>query len=187
MWPLLLPLALIANAIGSGVQAVGAWKKGEADERYYNDLATATESQVKEVEKTAKLQRGFSAEKEYKDVYKLRSTVRQYTAAQEAAGAASGVGAGSVVSQDIATDTLTKGAMDQALISHNADLERWNIDRERDAEIVNLNNQAKNYRTAGRNAREAGEWNAVSSILGGASSVASTWLLGSQNLTSGVK
>lgn len=171
MWALAL-VGILSSVAGGLIQAYSAWKKGNADYRFYNDLASSAESKIGEVEKTAEVKRGFTAEKQYRETDTLRGGGREFAASQEAAMAGSGAGAGSVVTQDVVSDTFAKKAMDEALIAHNADLERWSISRDRDSEVADLKDKARQYRMSGRNAVEAGGWSAGASILGTASSTA---------------
>lgn len=177
-------VGMLSSALGGLFKGVGALKSGEASNNYYRDLADSAERQAKETEKTAGLNMKFSAEKQAKEAAALNRVGKEVAASQEAALASSGAGAGSVVSQDVVADTLTKKAMDEVLIANNADLERWSISRERDSKIAYLKDQARQYRSAGHNALEASGYDFWASILGSASSTASLGISAAPYLSS---
>jgi hypothetical protein len=168
-------LAMGVQAVGTGVSAYGSIKSGEANAAYYNFLASqnnklATDTQEAAIKDVSGIQTQASLTQEQKD-----REVSKLSGSQRAALAASGVGGGSVTSEDISRDTMTTAGRDAAAIRYNADIKSYQIAKEAELRAQALRSQSEGFGQAGVNATKAGTLNALTSVLGGATSVASNW------------
>lgn len=126
--------------IASGMfGAYGQYQQGAMTQDYYDFLA-------RQIERQGQL-----------DAESVREYVRGVAASQRAAMAASGVSGDSVTAQDILDDTAKKGALDELMILHNAQVE------------------ALNARYQGRMGRAAGMMGAATTLLGTAGQVSDRW------------
>jgi hypothetical protein len=162
----------VAGTVGS---AVGAAGEGKAQQSYYNYLAAQNEAQTVNVTKAADTNVGLVSGAAAREDVNLSRDVAVTEGAQRAASSASGVWGGSKTREDIATDTANKAALDRAAIRTNADLQSQKITTEAANETAALRNQAGSFRMAGENARRTGNINATTSVLNGATNVASRW------------
>lgn len=161
-----------AQAVGGAVQAKGILEKGMADENEANFLATQSEISANLAVNAGRRVSAGIQDNAAERSKSLLDNLSRLTGRQRAAAAATGAGAGSVTAQDIATDTATKSDLDQLAIRFNADAESAFAIEESNNKAWALREQAKLYRTSGKNARRASRVNAVSSLLGSASTVA---------------
>jgi len=161
------------TAAAGGYAAWGQGQAGKAEKARNEYEAQLAETQAALVRRTAeqnkKLTQGNAAEASKT----LAQRTMELEGTQKATAAASGIGGGSVTTADIASDTVTKEALDQAAIKYNADINTWNIEEEAKSNEWMLKNKAKQYRMAGKNAVDASKIAATSTLLNTATSVAS--------------
>lgn len=149
-------LSIISTGIqvgGTLLNAQGQSSAGAASSGYYNYLAHITDKQG-----------DLASESASRDSAKLNNSVRDTLASQKTAFAANGIALSSPTVTDVTVDTLNKASMDEAVIRYNADIANYNA-----------RTQAAGYRSAAANAVSAANTNAFTTLLGGASSVASAW------------
>lgn len=168
-------MAMGVQGTGAGLNAYGAIQAGKSQADYYSFLASQNNKQAIDVEKagTADIT-GVQTQAELTTAQKARDEAR-VEGSQRAAAAANGVGGGSVTSQDIAKDTVNTATRDADAIRYNADIKSFEIGQNTKLQAGALRDQASQFGQAGINATKAGGLNAVSSLLNGATSVASNW------------
>lgn len=169
--------AVMGLQIASGLaQAGAARQEGKAKQDYYNFLADQNEEQANRVLKASDEQvRGIYDAAQQRDV-ELKRDVRRIEGRQSTVQAASGVWNTSRTAEDVARDTLTQSQRDESALRYNAAVSEWQTRRAADEQVNAMRSQASGYRYAGDQARASGELNAMTSILGTATNVASTWL-----------
>lgn len=168
-----LPLAgigLASTAIGAGVSAVGASYTGQAKSDMYNYQAGVADLNKKIASQNADYSREVGEVKAQDSGLRTEFQVGKMKAAQGATGLDVNSGSALATRQ---SQTLI-GQHDQGTIRSNAARQAYGFD----IEAIKYGAEGDMLRTAGKNAIEAGNLGAVSSILGGASSVASKWLQG---------
>lgn len=168
-----LPLAgigLASTAIGAGVSAVGASYTGQAKSNMYNYQAGVADLNKKIASQNADYSREVGEVKAQDSGLRTEFQVGKMKAAQGATGLDVNSGSALATRQ---SQTLI-GQHDQGTIRSNAARQAYGFD----IEAIKYGAEGDMLRTAGKNAIEAGNLGAVSSILGGASSVASKWLQG---------
>lgn len=171
-----LPAAIGLQVAGSASSAYSAQQAGLAQEGYYKYVARQADSEANLAEAAgAKTAHSIEDAAAY-EFSRMRRGVRQTQGAQAAALAASG-NAGTTTAEDIARDTVDKARLDEMVIHYNADSQAGETLRQAGLSAYNLRSQAEGYRMAGSNARAAGDRAFVSTLLGGASSVASTFAM----------
>jgi hypothetical protein len=163
------------QAIGVAQQAVSASNQGKASQAYYQFLASQNEKQVPQIQKAANLNTETVVSAAGREETNLNRGASALEGAQKATEAASGVYGGSGTAADVARDTASKVALDRAAIRENANLRTRAIATGAANEVTALKTQADSFRMAGDNAAVAGRTNAISSVLGGATQVASSW------------
>jgi hypothetical protein len=140
--------------IAGGVAgAENARQEAQSNKDYFDYLAANEEKKS-----------GYVQEAAGRQTKQLRANVSALEGTQAVNQAASGVGGGSVTSENIAMDTFRKEKLDEMAIRYNADMESFGN-----------KNKAREYRMAGDNAIEAGKVKANMSYLNTATSVANTW------------
>lgn len=172
--------AAIPAAVGVGASAFSYYERGQAgkaESNYYSYLADTANlnSRIADASATAE-KRGIGVELADKE-RQLTNRISETVGVQKAA-VVGGVGASSRSAQDIISDTLDKGNLDEMALRLNADMRANNVDIERDTRKMNLDAQAGGYRIAGQNALTASKGAQVTSLLSGAGSVANSWYQG---------
>lgn len=168
-----LPLAgigLASTAIGAGVSAVGSSYAGQAKSNMYNYQAGVADLNKKIASQNADYSREVGEVKAQDSGLRTEFQVGKMKAAQGGSGLDVNSGSALATRQ---SQTLI-GQHDQGTIRSNAARQAYGFD----IEAIKYGAEGDMLRTAGKNAIEAGNLGAVSSILGGASSVASKWLQG---------
>lgn len=160
--------SLTSTLIGAGTSAIGAASQGRAQAQaaQYQAAVARNNQAVAEWQAQDALARGRVAEQNQ------RMKTSQFTGAQRAAAAASGVDVNSGSAADLQADAAMLGELDALTVRSNAGREAW-------GHRVNAANAGANAGMLdwqGKQARAAGDWTAVSSIIGGASSLADKWL-----------
>lgn len=155
------PAAIALQGTSTGLSIYGSLKAAAdqrkaaaASKKYYYYVADLTEESAR-----ADIESGMN---EITDIDKAEKAMESR---QRAVMAASGVGAGSVTAEDILKDTVNRATMDEMTI-------RFNANSAAKSKIA----QAKSYRVAGDNAVAAGDINANTTLITGATGVANNWL-----------
>lgn len=168
-----IPLALQIG--GGALSASNQIKAGKDERNYYNMSANTDEAQAKIVKIQGDRAVTNTQDKAAFDNERLHDQVASVEGTQKVALAANNVGAGSVSAEDIARDTMTKSAKDEALIRYNADSESDAINKDTNFQVGSLNEQARQKRVAGKLAVKAAKRNAFSTILGASAQTAMTY------------
>ena len=165
-------LVMGATAIAGGYAAWGQ-KQAAKSQKAYNDYeASLADTQAMLVRRTAEANKKITTGAAVDESKILSQQTARLKGKQTAVAAASGIGGGSVTTADIAGDTISTEAMDQAAIRYNAEVQNWGTEEEAKLNEWQLKNKAKMYRKAGKNAVTAGDINATSTLLNTASAVA---------------
>ncbi len=156
------------SAVGGIVGAVGALNSGSAnsDSAMYQAAVARNNSTVAEQNAQYALEAGKRQESAQ------RQKTAQMIGAQRANMAANGIDIGSGSALNLQADSRLVGEMDALTIRNNAERQAYNYRVQAGDFTANsglLTQQASN-------ARRAGNTNAFTSIVGGASSVADKWL-----------
>jgi len=162
----------ITAIVGGGYAAYASVQGGKAQQRRNEYEAQLAEVQAGLVLRTAEQRKKITGDIGKEESKTLAKRTMELKGKQKATGAASGVGGGSVTTADIAADTITKEALDQAAIKYNADISTWAIEEEARGKEWALKNRAKQFRIAGKEAVKASKIAATSTLLSSASSVA---------------
>jgi hypothetical protein len=156
---------LIATAASGGIAAVGAIRQSQAEKQAADYRAAVARNNAIVSEENAKLelQRGVIEEQE------LRQNTAQLIGAQRAGYAGAGVEGATPLR--VQTDTALLGEVD-ALTARNNATRRAYAAR---TQAQNFESEAAFETVGGRNARRAGDLNALGSLVSGASSTGSKW------------
>jgi len=164
------PLAIIgigATLVGGLVSARGAMAKGQADQAMYNYQAGVAQMNAQIARKNAEYSVTVGGSQAYAKGLEYGQRVGQMKANQ----GGSNVDVGSGSSKGVRDDTTKVAQFDQKLIRENAAKKAYGHLVEESTRTAEVGaNQA-----AGRFAKEAGETNALASILGTVGSVAGKW------------
>lgn len=163
------------NIVGGAYAYESQMKQGKSQQAYYNYLAKANDVQAQEVERTAETQTGLIQDAARVESRNLTRQGKRLAGTQKAVQAANGVGGGSVTSEDIERDTMTREELDQAALRFNADSRAWETLTSAKATARGLRQQGIQFQYAGANAMEAAKINANTSLLGSATNVADSW------------
>ena len=170
----LAPIAIGMTVAGGIFSAQAQAAAGRAQQGYYNYQAEINRQQAAAALQIGE-QRATLAESEgaLESGRALRSA-SELAGAQKAVLASNNVGGSSVTAQDIYSDTFDKEKLDQIMIRYNADVKAHAAKTGAAYEAFDYENQAKLNQLAGRNARKAGNANAIGTLLGTAGSVANS-------------
>lgn len=160
-------LTMALAGLGAGVSAYGAVQAGNAQAAQY-------EYQAQVSRQNAELERrkaNDASERGRLEEYKTREKGRQFAASQRAALAGSGtqIDTGSPLAMQVDTAGLVE--RDAAKDRYNSQMERWGFL----SNASQYESQGKSYDSAAGSVKQAGLFNAASSLLGGASSLSSQW------------
>lgn len=142
-----------ASLLGSGIQAYGAYEAGKQQKALNEYNASAMDAQAQDAQV-----RGEQA------IQAHWMKVNGLLGDQRAALAGQGIDVGTGTAVDLQADTIHQAQRDVNVISTNAMRESFGYKV-----------QAKGYRMAGKNAYNAGVFNAAGDILGGVGSAGSTY------------
>lgn len=170
-----LPATLGAQAVGGGISAWAQEQQGKATGSYYGYLADNARLNAGLALSAAKSKKAEISAQEGDAARQIGENIRGTVAKQRVAFAAGGPGAGSKTAEQIVSDTLARGDLDQIALRYNADLKRKGIDTDADFAALDYEGQAKGYGMAGNNARLASKVGQLNTILGTSTSVASNW------------
>lgn len=163
------------QAFGAVQSAEAANQAGEAKNSYYQYLATQNLKQANNVTTTADQNVGTVVSAEGREEQNLNRSVATTEGAQKSGMAANGVYGGSGTASDVLRDTENKAALDRSAIRTNANLRAKAIATGATNQATALRTQAGQYQTAGADAVKAGRTNAFTSLLNGATQVASNY------------
>jgi len=159
---------------GALYSAYNEREAGRSESSYYNYLADTarTNAGLAEAGATAKKYQiaAQASDEERRITERVAGTVGSQKAAM-----VSGVGASSRSAQDIVSDTMNKGNLDEMALRYNSELASKNADIEAKTSIMNYGTEAAGYNIAGMNAISMSRARANQSLLSGAGSVASMW------------
>lgn len=173
-----LPVVMGAQAAGG---AASAWAEGQASKAagsYYDYLADTSRTNARITRTAAKSQAHEVSVQEGEDARQVAESVKKTVATQRAAFAAGGPGAGSKTAEQIVSDSLARGDLDEQALRYNADIKRKGIETGADFAALNYEGQAKGYGLSKNNAEFASKVKQASTILGTGTSVAQTWYSG---------
>lgn len=77
-----------------------------------------------------------------------------------------------VTADEIAADNISRQKLDEANLRYNADINSWEANEAAKYENYQYQEQARQSRTAGKNAKKSGKTQAFTTLLGTAASVA---------------
>ena len=161
---------------GTALSSYGAYQQGVSQNKYYQYLAKQNEVQAEEVRESGKKEEGLIQEAAAGQVEKLQEDISKVISGQETGLAKGQIALTSVTAEDIARDTFEAGLRDEAAIRYNADITAWQTKEEAKSTALNLERQAEAYRLSGGAAKKAGRLGAFSTLLGGATSIASSFM-----------
>lgn len=153
--------------LGTAVSAYGAIQSADAQ-------AKQLEYQKKVSEQNAELARQQSQHASQVGALEAWNTAekgRQFAARQRATMAGNNVNMATGSPLAVQTDTAGMVGADVAKTRYNAMLQSWGYD----AQASQYGSEANGYGAAAGNAKRAGTMNALTSIIGGASTVAGQW------------
>lgn len=163
----LAEVSVAMTAVSAGVSAYGAYRQGQAQ--------SAADAYQAQVARNNQIVAGQYAQQATQDgenkVAAKQEQTAQMIGAQRAAMAANGVDLDSGSPLRVQQDTAKLGEVDAMTIRNNAAREAYGYQ----LQGLSYGQQAQLDESASENAETAGSLNAFSSILGGASSVASQW------------
>lgn len=173
------------QAIGTAQAASAANTAGQSKNAYYQYMAAQNLTQANAVKTTADQNIGIVQSAAGREETNLNRTVATTEGAQKSGMAANGVWGGSGSAGDVINDTENKAALDRAAIRTNANLKVGAIAKGATDTSVALTTQAGQYEAAGGDAATAGRTNAFTSVLSGATQMASNWYKWKQTQPSG--
>lgn len=174
-----LPVAMGAQAAGAIYAADSEEKSGLAQEGYYRHLARQSRREAELARIAGERQAHDIQDSAYAEYGRLKRGQRTLEGTQRAVAAANGAGGGATA-EDIARDTADKALLDEMAIRFNADTQADEKLRQAGLTAFNLRSQADSYEVAGGQARLAAKKKAFATLLGGATSIASTYALSSR-------
>lgn len=168
-----LPVAMGLQVGGALMSAQAAKDQGDSAARYYDMLGMNADLNADLTEKAGERAAFGVGTKAAQDAEALRLSVKKAEGTQDAVLAANGT-AGGATAEDIARSTRANARLDELALRYNADQKTGEIRRQAAFDAGNLRTQGMDYRASGGNARRAGNTNAILSLVGGATQVATT-------------
>ena len=170
-----LPAVMGAQAAGGAASYWAQGQAGKAAGSYYGYLADTARTNARLSKSAAKSQATEVSVQEGAEARAVDESVKRTVATQRAAFAAGGPGAGSKTAEQIVSDSLARGDLDQQAIRYNADIKRKGIEVGADFRALDYEGQARGAEMSGANAAIATKVGQLNTILGTGTSVASTW------------
>ncbi len=170
-----LPLAVGAQAGGSLFSAYAAQQAGKSQQAFYNYTASVASSNAALATAGIDANREAIGAQEADQQRNLTNKINGTVASQKAALAAGGAGVGSRTGQELISNTETQGNIDEQALRYNADMKAKAATISGETAAFGYTTQAAGDVAAGNNAAAQGNINALSTILGGAGNVASSW------------
>lgn len=183
-----VPIAAVAIATSVASAAYGAYavsQEAKSKQDYYSYIAEQNKRQADRTEAAAEDQVSGIQDTAAKNADELSRQARQLVGRQKTVLAKSGVWGSSKTFEDISRDTQTQEGRDAAALRFNADRTSWEARAAAAEQAKALREQAVGYGMSGSMARQAGNFGIGSSLLGGATSVADTWMRWSAAKTPG--
>lgn len=168
------PLALVAVAatVGGGLYSANAQQQqGAAMNNYYQTLAQQRQAEGDYAVGQADRQEKLIQDQTQQEGKQLKTSQTEFNASTRAQLAASGVQG--QTTNDIQNSNFTKQQLDEALLHYNADLKSYNVRESGRLNKYEADTQSNDYLYQGRVAKQNAKTNAISTLLGTASSVAS--------------
>lgn len=156
------------SAISGAMGAAGAEQQGQAQSQMYQYQAGV--AQINQQIANQNAQYAIAAGESKAQMAGIKTS--QEIGAEKAGQGASGLDVNGVSATRVRESTLDVGSLDEATIRSNAARESYNYT----VQGWQQGQQAIMDQMAASNAKSAGDMNAMSSIIGGASSVANKWL-----------
>jgi hypothetical protein len=160
-------VALALTGVSAAVSAVGAIQQGRAASNAANYQAQVARNNQVIADQNA----SFALQQGQQQTAAKQQQTAQTISDQRAITAASGIDPNRGSSVRIQGDTAALGALDAATISNNAARTAWGYE----TQGIDFGAQASLLQSQASSASTAGELGAFSSVIGGASSVASKW------------
>lgn len=167
--------SLATQAVSGGYSAYQAATAGYAKSDYYKFIAKQADQMAEAVTGQGELTAGLAQKQGAIQAKQVDSQGKQILGKQVAAFAANGVDGGSVSAQDVAQDSINKTNQDQDTIKYNADQASFQARTNAEMQSMQYKSKANMDRISAGNAEAEGNTNAINSILGTATSVASSW------------
>lgn len=163
--------SMALSAGGAGISAFGASSKGKAAQQMYNYQAGVADFR----RKIALQNRDYSLQvgEDQAAHYGIKAAAREGTT--RAVSGASGIDVGSGSKAAVIKSEQKVAAMDMATIRNNAARRAYGYEVEATGEAA----QSQMYKVAGSQAKKAAGFDVASSLISGATSVASKWYQGS--------
>lgn len=157
-------------------QAKSIRAEGDAAKSYYDYNAKVAEQNAILAERT-----GLAQSRSIQDSQAIRGKQLKYSqaelrASQAAALAASGISLSSVTANDIERSTVSKQALDESLLRHEADTRSWEALTNASNQAYSNRVQATGYRASGLQAQYASRLNSRATLISGAFSAGSSLL-----------
>jgi hypothetical protein len=167
--------AMGGQAIAGGMSAYSQYQQGKMNEQYYNYLGNQADKQADQVDKTTDEQLSIINMDAGRQENKVIENSNQTISSQKAAMAANGVYSDSGTFSDVVGDSVDKRALDEAAIKYNADQASYVTKRQAINQKLELRSQAITARMQGSNARTAGNIGALTTLVGTAANVGSSY------------
>lgn len=170
-----LPLAVGAQVGGGLYSAYAQGEAGKSQQAYYNYLSSGAKLNAGLAEAGITANREAIGGAEADADRKLHNNINATVASQKAALAAGGAGVGSRTGQELIADTENKGNLDEQALRYNADLKAKAATVSGETAALGFETQAVGDTVTGENALAAAKAGQISTVLGTAGSVASSW------------
>lgn len=164
--------AMVIMSVAGGTKAYGEYQQGKAQNQYYQYLANSAVAQGNAIAAQKEKQSELEQDKASWEGKKANIQGAEFKAKQIASMVASGAGT-SGTAEDIVKDTFNKQKMDEAMIKYNADVASWSLTEEGRMAQFGAEQQANQYRYAGKQAKKAATMKSLTTLLSTAASVAS--------------
>lgn len=162
---------------GGAYSAYSEGEAGKANASYYNYLSSTAKINAGLAEAEGTSEKKQLASQEANEQVDLTNRINSTVGTQKAA-VVNGVGASSRSAQDIISDTLNKGNLDEMALRLNTDNRIKNADITAKSAAMNFGTQAAGFNIAGTNAIGAAKGQQIGSLLQAGGSVANSWYMG---------
>jgi len=186
---------MAVGAVAGGVSAYGQYQQGQEQGKMYSKMGMNTDLQAAMYRQAAKQNIAFIEQSRDYNInaaqvdasmatQDVQDAAAKVEGSQIATSAAMGVGGGSVTTADLIEDSARAAKADEIAIRYNADSYSTNTRNEAGQQIWNVENdlanntwalgvQKEQYMSASKNAKTAGNIQALGTILSTAASVGS--------------
>ena len=167
---MLAPIGIAASIAGAGIGAAGALSKGSSEAGMYNYQAGVADINSKIAKQNAAWSLGAGGVQ----AEQLGQKQAQRMGAIKAGQGANGLDVNSGSASGVRTSQTQTDEQDQGIVQTNAARRAYGYE----VESAKFDADAAAARASGENAKTAGMFGAMSSLISGASSVASKWTQG---------